>query len=180
MNSASLGIERERSTRMYCETRLLTCLRISSSGSLSSAERLISSISLRCRRTLASSSLSLSSGLLASTTRSRGGADTGCGCERDAGRRRDGQRRQRSRRGFRKDVPHQALGGADGRVLDRRKSGAARREVNDQPSCQPVPSVTSWPLGPRPGQRELAVGRRLRGGRFVGLRRREQPLQLTP
>src|SRR4029077_19129022 len=36
------------------------CLRSSSSGTLSSAERLISSISRRCRRTLASSSLSLS------------------------------------------------------------------------------------------------------------------------
>ena len=39
------------------------CARISSSGSFSSAERLISSISRRCSRTLASSSLSVSSGL---------------------------------------------------------------------------------------------------------------------
>src|SRR5256885_15918158 len=40
------------------------CARISSSGSFSSACRLISSISRRCRRTLASSSLSLSSVLV--------------------------------------------------------------------------------------------------------------------
>src|SRR5262245_7145106 len=54
-----------RSTSTYCETSCWTCRRISSSGTLSSAERLISSIKRRCRRTLASSSLSLSNGLSA-------------------------------------------------------------------------------------------------------------------
>src|SRR5580692_2617847 len=49
-------------------------LRISSSGSFSSAERLISSISRRCRRTLASRSLSLSSGLAVG-----GGGGSGAG-----------------------------------------------------------------------------------------------------
>src|SRR5262245_19483654 len=45
---------------MYCVTSCWTCPRISSSGSFSSADRLISSINRRCSRTLASSSLSLS------------------------------------------------------------------------------------------------------------------------
>src|SRR4029079_9547748 len=54
-----------RSTSTYCETSCWTWRRISSSGTLSSAERLISSIKRRCRRTLASSSLSLSRGLSA-------------------------------------------------------------------------------------------------------------------
>src|SRR5262245_3203946 len=54
-----------RSTSTYCETSCWTWRRISSSGTLSSAERLISSIKRRCRRTLASSSLSLSNGLSA-------------------------------------------------------------------------------------------------------------------
>src|SRR5262245_23595371 len=57
-----------RSTSTYCETSCWTWRRISSSGTLSSAERLISSISRRCRRTLASSSLSLSNGLSAGAT----------------------------------------------------------------------------------------------------------------
>src|SRR5689334_13683058 len=59
--------------------------RISSSGSFSSAERLISSISRRCSRTLASSSLSVCSGLAAAaaaTAASGGGGgavqDTPC------------------------------------------------------------------------------------------------------
>src|SRR6185503_77076 len=52
-----------RSTSTYCETSCWTWRRISSSGALSSAERLISSIKRLCRRTLASSSLSLRSGL---------------------------------------------------------------------------------------------------------------------
>src|SRR5262245_19492727 len=55
----------KRSTSTYCETSCWTWRRISSSGTLSSAERLISSIRRRCRRTLASSSLSLRSGLSA-------------------------------------------------------------------------------------------------------------------
>src|SRR5262245_49070960 len=54
-----------RSTSTYCETSCWTWRRISSSGTLSSAERLISSIKRRCRRTFASRSLSLSSGLSA-------------------------------------------------------------------------------------------------------------------
>src|SRR5262245_18152404 len=54
-----------RSTSTYCETSCWTWRRISSSGILSSAERLISSIRRRCRRTLASRSLSLSNGLSA-------------------------------------------------------------------------------------------------------------------
>src|SRR5262245_30397016 len=61
--ASSWVLSARRSARMYCDTSCWTCLRISSSGSFSSAERLISSISLRCRRTLASSSLSVSSGL---------------------------------------------------------------------------------------------------------------------
>src|SRR5262245_41506531 len=55
----------KRSTSTYCETSCWTWRRISSSGTLSSAERLISSMRRRCRRTLASSSLSLSNGLSA-------------------------------------------------------------------------------------------------------------------
>src|SRR5450755_4374919 len=65
-NSASSWVfSANRSASTYFDTRCWTCLRISSSGSFSSAERLISSINRRCRRTLASSSLSLSSGLFA-------------------------------------------------------------------------------------------------------------------
>ena len=52
-----------RSTSTYCETSCWTCRLSSSSGTLSNAERLISSINRRCRRTLASSNLSLSNGL---------------------------------------------------------------------------------------------------------------------
>src|SRR5690349_14043940 len=52
-----------RSTSTYCDTSCWTCLRTSSSGTLSSAERLISSIRRRCRRTFASRSFSLSNGL---------------------------------------------------------------------------------------------------------------------
>src|SRR5581483_489622 len=57
-----------RSTSTYCETSCCTCRRISSSGTLSSAERFISSIRRRCRRTLASRSLSLSNGFSAGVT----------------------------------------------------------------------------------------------------------------
>ena len=60
---SSWVLSASRSTTMYCVTSCWMCARISSSGSFSSAERLISSISRRCRRTLASSSLSDSSGL---------------------------------------------------------------------------------------------------------------------
>ena len=63
-----------RSTRMYWLTSCMTWERISSSGSFSSACRLISSIRRRCRRTLASSSLSLSNELAAGTTGSGAGS----------------------------------------------------------------------------------------------------------
>ena len=44
-SSSSWVLSASRSTRTYCETSSCTCRRISSSGSFSSAERLISSIS---------------------------------------------------------------------------------------------------------------------------------------
>src|SRR5262245_11265536 len=62
---SSCVLSASRSTSTYCDTSCCTCRRISSSGTLSSAERLISSIRRRCRRTLASRSLSLSNGLSA-------------------------------------------------------------------------------------------------------------------
>ena len=68
-SDSSCVLSASRSASTYCDTSCWTCRRISSSGSFSSAERLVSSISRRCRRTLASSSLSLSSGLAA------------CGCK---------------------------------------------------------------------------------------------------
>ncbi len=55
-----------RSLTVYCVTSRWMCCRISSSGSFSSAERLISSISRRCSRTLASRYLSECSGLTGS------------------------------------------------------------------------------------------------------------------
>src|SRR3990167_8986338 len=64
-SASSCVLSASRSTSTYCETSCWTWRRISSSGSFSSAERLISSIRRRCRRTLASSSLSLCSGLAA-------------------------------------------------------------------------------------------------------------------
>src|SRR6185437_488696 len=68
-SDSSCVLSASRSASTYCDTSCWTCRRISSSGSFSSAERLVSSISRRCRRTLASSSLSLSNGLAA------------CGCK---------------------------------------------------------------------------------------------------
>src|SRR5688572_19633489 len=70
-SSSSCWLSASRSTRMYCVTSCLTCARISSSGSFSSADRLISSISRRCRRTLASSSLSDRSGFATCAAGSR-------------------------------------------------------------------------------------------------------------
>src|SRR5262245_31772733 len=58
-SSSSWALSARRSATVYCETSAWTCRRTSSSGIFSSAERLISSISRRCRRTLASSSFSL-------------------------------------------------------------------------------------------------------------------------
>ena len=74
-----LRVEREPLDQDVLRRRAAGCAaRISSSGSFSSAERLISSISRRCRRTLASSSLSLSSGLDgAAAARSGSGAASG-------------------------------------------------------------------------------------------------------
>src|SRR5450631_280299 len=60
-SASSCVFSASRSASTYCDTSCWTCRRVSSSGNFSSAERLISSISRRCRRTLASSSLSLSS-----------------------------------------------------------------------------------------------------------------------
>src|ERR1700690_3384620 len=60
-SASSCVFSASRSASTYCDTSCWTCRRVSSSGSFSNAERLISSISRRCRRTLASSSLSLSS-----------------------------------------------------------------------------------------------------------------------
>src|SRR5450756_2877761 len=69
--ASSCVFSASRSASTYCDTSCWTCRRVSSSGSFSSAERLISSISRRCSRTLASSSLSLSS---------RSAAACGCNC----------------------------------------------------------------------------------------------------
>src|ERR1700694_721609 len=74
---SSLVLSARRSTRMYWLTSLRTCSRISVSGSFSSAERLISSIRRRCSLTLASSSLSDSSGLTGAATASRTGVASG-------------------------------------------------------------------------------------------------------
>src|SRR6516225_3662909 len=82
--ASSWALSARRSTRMYCETSCWTCLRISSSGSFSNAERLISSISLRCSRTLASSSFSVSSGL-ADCGAAGSGAGSGVGRVANAG-----------------------------------------------------------------------------------------------
>src|SRR3569832_1368806 len=59
---SSWALSASRSVSTYCDTSCVTCARICSSGSLSSAERLISSINRLCSRTLASSSLSVSKG----------------------------------------------------------------------------------------------------------------------
>ena len=66
-----------RSTTTYWLTSCWTCSRISASGSFSSAPRLTSSIRRRCSLTLASSSLSLSSGLAGAIGVSRAGSGSG-------------------------------------------------------------------------------------------------------
>src|ERR1051325_3834891 len=71
---SSSVLSASRSTRIYWVTSCWMCARICSSDSFSSAERLTSSISGRCRRTLASSSLSLSSGLAGAATGSADGS----------------------------------------------------------------------------------------------------------
>ena len=89
--------------------------RISSSGSFSSAERLISSISRRCSRTLASSSLSRSSGLTAPARRS---ARASAAPERrSAG-----------------SAP--STGGSDGGVRARHGAGAAARRAVKRPAMR--------------------------------------------
>src|SRR5262245_43414510 len=80
---SSWALSASRSTITYCATSCWIWARISSSGSFSSAERLISSISRRCRRTLASRSLSVCSGLAAEAAADSGGGggavqDTPC------------------------------------------------------------------------------------------------------
>src|SRR3954468_19902170 len=59
-SSSSCALSAMRSASTYCATRAEICRRTSPSEIFSIAERLISSISRRCRRTLASSSLSRS------------------------------------------------------------------------------------------------------------------------
>src|SRR6185312_3970389 len=73
---SSCAFSASRSARTYCDTSCVTCARICSSGSLSSADRLISSISFLCSRTLASSSLSVSRGF-AETCAAGAGAGAG-------------------------------------------------------------------------------------------------------
>src|SRR5712691_11734238 len=74
---SSCWLSASRSTRMYWVTSWWTCERIWSSGIRSRACRLISSISRRCRRTLASSSLSVSNGLLAGACATGSGTGSG-------------------------------------------------------------------------------------------------------
>ena len=100
-SASSCVLSASRSASTYCDTSCWTWRRISSSGSFSSAERLISSISRRCRRTLASSSLSLSSGLAALRL----------------------HRRRLFRRHFRQRGPGRAVGRGRRRLFDRRRLG---------------------------------------------------------
>src|SRR5689334_21679679 len=76
-SASSCLLSASRSTSTYCETSSCTCRWISSSGSFSSADRLISSINLRCSRTLASSNFSDSSGLDAEGAGPAGGCSGG-------------------------------------------------------------------------------------------------------
>src|SRR5215510_13827782 len=74
---SSCALSARRSTMTYWATSCWIWPRISSSGSFSSAERLISSISRRCSLTLASRSLSVCSGLAAADAAMGSGAGAG-------------------------------------------------------------------------------------------------------
>src|SRR5579883_763745 len=190
--ASSWALSASRSTRMYCETSCWTCLRISSSGSFSSAERLISSISLRCSRTLASSSLSVSSGFGAGAAACAGCAE-GCGAS-ISGTIGSGSG---SPCGNTVHATASSAGGgggataagiASGAVAAGENSGVARRVLNRPamtigpahpllrrcaaPLFDPLSSLNA--LRTRPGQRHFLVRRR---GRPVG-RRRDQLLEL--
>src|ERR1043166_9154396 len=78
-SSSSWALSARRSASVYCDTSTCTCRRTSSSGIFSRTERLSSSIKRRCRRTLASSSFSLSSVLTGATTSGGGSAAASAG-----------------------------------------------------------------------------------------------------
>src|SRR6202044_1223422 len=115
-------------------------LRISSSGSFSSAERLISSIRRRCRRTLASRSFSVSSGLAVGC----GAAGSGAG------------------RGSDKPVTEAVSAGASS--IAGTKAGAATRCVEKRPAISMSYGARGRGRALRPRQRQfefLAGHRRL-------------------
>src|SRR6202140_5448055 len=136
-------------------------LRISSSGSLSSAERLISSISRRCRRTLASRSFSVSSGLA-----------VGCGA---AG----------SGAGGGSDKPVTETVSPKASSIAGTRAGAATRCVEKRPAIKDLPyqcpamhAAVTYVLRPRPRQFEFfAADRGLFRRRALGLRH-DQLLEL--
>ena len=161
-SSSSCWLSASRSTRMYCVTSCLMCARISSSGSFSSAERLISSISRRCRRTLASSSLSVSSGLDACAAGSRfaGSGKTVQDTPSMRGRRLLG-RRSRLRRGR----------AACGETTDHPRSSF--RDSRSAPASRRVSAPASGPAQLEFLQPALAGGlrRRLRQHQLLELAR---------
>src|SRR5215468_4646621 len=150
---SSCALSASRSTMTYCATSCWMWPRISSSGSFSSAERLISSISRRCSRTLASRSLSVCSGLAAAAVSGGGG-------------------------GAVQDTPCSASAGASGTAGAAGSGAGARRAVKrpimasslDDPLTR---SLTRACLASRPGQLEPARTFLFGGGLRVRLRDNE-------
>src|SRR5580658_5286682 len=130
-------------------------LRISSSGSFSSAERLISSIKRRCRRTLASRSFSVSSGLAVGGA-AGGGSGAGSG------------------------EPVNETVSPKSSATAGTRAGAATRCVEKRPAISMSYDARGRgsALGPRPRQFEFFAGTRGFFRRSAGALRHDQLLEL--